>query len=75
METIIQKTTEIGVCEITPVVMNRCIVKLDDKSSMKKVERWQKVSEVAAKQSKRDRIPIVNQPISIKSIYEKNKKL
>ncbi len=73
METIIQKTTEIGVCEITPVVMNRCIVKLDDKSSMKKVERWQKVSEVAAKQSKRDRIPIVNQPISIKSIYEKIK--
>ena len=73
METIIQKTTEIGACEITPVVMNRCIVKLDDKSSMKKVERWQKVSEVAAKQSKRDRIPIVNQPISIKSIYEKIK--
>lgn len=74
METIIQKTTEIGACEITPVVMDRCIVKLDDKSSMKKVERWQKISEVAAKQSKRDRIPIVNKLINIKNIYEKVKK-
>lgn len=71
METIIQKTTEIGVSEITPLVMNRCVVKLDDKTASKKVERFQKISEVAAKQSKRDRIPIINLPINIKNIYEK----
>ncbi len=70
METIIQKTTEIGVSEITPLVMNRCIVKLDDKTSIKKVERWQKIAEVAAKQSKRNKIPIINSPINIKNIYE-----
>ncbi len=71
METIIQKCTEIGVSEITPVVMKRCVVKLDDKTSLKKVVRWQKIAEVAAKQSKRDKIPTVNMPISIKNIYEK----
>lgn len=71
METIIQKTTEIGVCEITPLFMNRCIVKLDDKTAIKKVERWQKIAEVAAKQSKRDKIPIINLPINIKYVYEK----
>lgn len=71
METIIQKTTEIGVSEITPVSMNRCVVKLDDKGIDKKVSRWQKIAEVAAKQSKRDKIPIVNYPINIKNIYEK----
>ncbi len=71
METIIQKTTEIGVSEITPVIMKRCVVKLDDKSSQKKILRWQKIAEVAAKQSKRDKIPKVNIPIFIKNIYEK----
>lgn len=71
METIIQKTTEIGVSEITPVIMNRCVVKLDDKSRDKKILRWQKIAEIAAKQSKRDKIPFVNSPINIKNIYEK----
>lgn len=71
METIIQKTTEIGVSEITPVSMNRCVVKLDDKGIDKKVSRWQKIAEVAAKQSKRDKIPLINYPINIKNIYEK----
>lgn len=71
METIIQKTTEIGVNEITPLLMKRCVVKLDAKSSIKKHERWQKIAEVAAKQSKRDMIPKINLPIDIKNIYEK----
>lgn len=71
METIIQKSTEIGVSEITPLVMNRCVVKLDEKSSIKKNERWQKIAEVAAKQSKRNKIPKINLPIDIKKLYEK----
>lgn len=71
MEAIIQKTTEIGASEITPVSMNRCVVKLDNKSTDKKILRWQKIAEVAAKQSKRDKIPFINFPINIKNIYEK----
>ena len=71
METIIQKTTEIGVSDITPVKMERCVVKLDEKTASKKVERWQKIAEVAAKQSKRDKIPKVHQCSNLKSIYEK----
>lgn len=73
MEAIIQKTTEIGVSEITPVCMNRCVVKLDEKSAIKKIERWQKIAEVASKQSKRDKIPVVNLPVNLKNIYEKIK--
>lgn len=71
METIIQKATEIGVCDITPVKMERCVVKLDEKTASKKVERWQKIAEVAAKQSKRDKIPTIHSCINFKSIYEK----
>ena len=68
MELIIQKCTEIGVKEITPVQMERCIVKLDDKSAIKKIERWQKIAEAAAKQSKRDGICKINNIINIKNI-------
>lgn len=70
MEQIIQKATEIGVNDITPVKMERCVVKLDEKSASKKIERWQKIAEVAAKQSKRDKIPTVHSCINLKNIYE-----
>jgi len=68
MELIIQKCTELGVKEITPVQMERCIVKLDEKSANKKIERWQKIAEAAAKQSKRDGICKINNLINIKNI-------
>lgn len=70
MEQIIQKATEIGVSDITPVKMDRCVVKLDEKTEAKKIERWQKIAEVAAKQSKRDRILTVHSCINLKNIYE-----
>lgn len=68
MELIIQKCTELGVNEITPVEMERCIVKLDSKSASKKQERWQKIAEVASKQSGRDKIPTINNAINIKNV-------
>ena len=52
MELIIQKTTEIGINKIIPIDMTRCVVKLDEKDVKKKIDRWQKIAEVAAKQSK-----------------------
>ena len=36
--------------------MKRCIVKLDEKDKSKKIERWKKIAEVAAKQSLRNDI-------------------
>lgn len=68
MELIIQKCTELGVKEITPVEMKRCVVKLDEKNANKKIERWQKIAEVAAKQSGRDNICKINNVINIKNI-------
>ena len=68
MELIIQKCVELGVNEITPVEMKRCIAKIEDKSKTKKNDRWQKISEVAAKQCGRDRVPKINEVINIKNI-------
>lgn len=70
-EFIIEKLTEIGVKEITPVSMKRSIVKLDEKDKIKKLDRWQKIAEVAAKQSKRDSILQVNNVINFQNIFEK----
>jgi len=70
MELIIQKCTELGVKEFTPVALNRCIVKLIGKDEIKKIERWQKIAEVAAKQSKRSIIPKVNNVIKLEKIIE-----
>lgn len=68
MEYIIQKSVELGVYDITPVEMKRCVVKLNEKDKNKKTERWQKISEVAAKQCGRDIIPQINNIINIKNI-------
>ena len=68
MELIIQKCTELGVSEFTPLELNRCIVKLNEKDVNKKIERWQNIAEVAAKQSGRDILPIVNTIYTIKNI-------
>lgn len=70
MELIIQKSTELGVKAIVPVEMERCISKITGKDEKKKIERWQKISEVAAKQSGRDIIPKIEHVIKIKEISE-----
>lgn len=70
MEYIIQKSVELGVYDITPVDMKRCVVKLDEKNDNKKIERWQKISEVAAKQCGRNIIPQINNVINIKKLCE-----
>lgn len=72
-EWIIEKCTEVGVKEITPVIMKRTIVKLDEKDKIKKLGRWQKIAEVAAKQSKRDVIVKVNNIINFQNVFEKIK--
>lgn len=59
MEQIIQKSVELGVAEIVPVMMKRCVVKLDEKKAAKKTERFNAVALSAAKQSKRGKIPEV----------------
>ena len=68
MELIIQKSIELGVNAIIPVEMKRCVVKLDSKSESKKIERWQKIAESAAKQSGRNTVPEIRKMIKIEEI-------
>lgn len=66
MEFIIQKMVELGVYEIIPVEMKRCIVKLDEKKAKSKIARWQGISEAAAKQSKRAVVPQIHECMTYK---------
>lgn len=63
IETIIQKSTELGVSTIYPCLMDRSIVKLDDKKIDKKLSRLRKISKEASEQSHRStlvNIPYIN---------------
>lgn len=59
LEHVIQKATELGAWEIVAFPSERCVSRPDEKSLKKKVERWQKIAESAAKQSGRGVIPRV----------------
>ena len=64
MELIIQKAVELGAAQIVPVAMKRSVVKLDEKKAFTKLQRWNTISESAAKQSKRSIIPQVRPVMS-----------
>ncbi len=72
MEWIIEKCTEIGVHTIVPVQMSRSVVKLNEEQARKKLERWQKTAEAAAKQCGRGQIPHITMPITISDITTDN---
>lgn len=75
LELIIQKTVELGVYGIIPIEMNRSVVKLDEKKKSAKRERWQAISESAAKQSKRNVIPEVFGVMTYAQAMEKAKEM
>ncbi len=70
MEFIVQKAVELGVYQIIPVALKRCVVKLDEKKARKKVSRWQEISKSAAKQSGRGIVPEVKNVLSWKEALE-----
>ena len=75
MELIIQKCVELGVHEIVPVQMSRCVVKFEEKKKKNKRERWQAISESAAKQSKCNKIPEIGEILTYKQALAKAKDL
>ena len=59
-EFIVQKAVELGVSEIVPTLSSRCISRPDEKSMAKKIQRLNRTSLEAAKQSGRGIIPVVS---------------
>lgn len=63
LETIIQKSVELGVNKIVPVITSRCVSRPDKKTFSKKLERYNKISLEAAKQAGRGRVPEITEMV------------
>ena len=74
MDTIVQKCVELGVTDIFPVACSRSVAKLDKKED-KKLQRWQKIAESAAKQSNRGIVPQVGRLLSFREAVIASKAL
>lgn len=61
MDLVVEKATELGVNRIVPLVTERGVVRIEDQGK-KKVERWRRVAEAAARQSLQLHIPEVDEP-------------
>ena len=70
MGDIIQKAVECGVSRIVPVVMQNCVAKINDDAENKKIARWQRIADEAAKQSQRSRRVEIRAPVSYKYAVE-----
>lgn len=66
MDYAIQKATELGVTEITPLMSERCELKLrgDDRAD-KKLEHWRRIAIAACEQCGRNRLPVIHDPIPV----------
>ncbi|MEG2447953.1 MAG: RsmE family RNA methyltransferase [Bacilli bacterium] len=67
MEFILQKSTELGVDKIIPLLANRAVVKIEAKED-KKIARWQTILKEASEQSKRLTIPEISKCMTIQEL-------
>lgn len=70
LEYIIQKSIELGVSRIVPVLTRRCVSRPDERDFAKKLSRLQKIAEQAAKQSGRGIIPEVTPIVSYRKALD-----
>ena len=59
MDFTLQKSVELGVAEIRPVISERCVVRLSGERAEKRVARWQEIVVSACEQSGRNVVPKV----------------
>ncbi|MBM7118929.1 16S rRNA (uracil(1498)-N(3))-methyltransferase [Archangium primigenium] len=62
LEWVLQKGTELGAAAFHPVATARSVVKLDPKRAEDRTSRWMKIVEEAARQCRRNDVPLVHPP-------------
>lgn len=63
MDFTIQKATELGITDITPLWSERCEVRLKGERLDKKMEHWRNIAIAACEQSGRTRVPVIHEPV------------
>jgi 16S rRNA (uracil1498-N3)-methyltransferase len=64
MEWAIEKTTELGVAHIVPVVARRTEKHLAQ-AALARTARWRRIAEEASRQSRRAQVPVVDEPVPL----------
>lgn len=65
MDWAIQKATELGVAEITPIVSERCEVRLKDERADKRLAHWRQIAVSACEQCGRSVLPAIHAPLTL----------
>lgn len=71
MDWIVQKTTELGVARIVPILTERSEVKLDDARAAKRLEHWRAIAIAACEQCGRNVLPQIEGPIALAAWLER----
>jgi len=66
MDWAIQKATELGVAQITPIVSERCEVRLNDERVDKRLAHWRQIAISACEQCGRSVLPLIHAPVSLR---------
>ena len=65
MDMLLQKTTELGVNQISPLISEYTVVKLKERRLDNKIEHWEKIIQSACEQSERNILPTLDDPETI----------
>lgn len=65
MDWAIQKATELGAGEITPIISARCEVRLKDERADKRMAHWRQVAISACEQCGRSVLPVIHAPLEL----------
>ena len=69
MDVVVQKSTELGVKRITPVLTEYGVVKLDGDRAEKRRAHWEKIAQGACEQCGRVRPPLIDPPLPLKTWF------
>ena len=65
MDWAIQKATELGASQITPIISERCEVRLKDERADKRLAHWRQVAISACEQCGRSVLPLIHSPLPL----------
>lgn len=71
-DTVVQKATELGVQQISPVICDRSVTKLDSTRAIKRRQHWQSIAQSACEQCGRNRVTIIDDVLTLNQWHDKN---
>lgn len=74
LDFIIQKSTELGVNAITPVISERSIVRVEKERTAERLTRWKRIALESAQQSDRWDVPEISPPLTLRDFISSFRK-